>query len=159
MKSQHTPLPRREFLKSVGVAAAGMALQTYLPAAETNSATAQPKSSGVPKRKLGRTNEMVSIIGMGGHTLALARSEDERSIRIVHEAVDAGINFMDNAWEYNNGRSELVMGRALKGIRDRVFLMTKVCTHGKARTWPCSCWKNPATPADRPVGFVDDSPD
>jgi Predicted oxidoreductases of the aldo/keto reductase family len=132
MKPQHTSLPRREFLKSVGVAAAGMALQTCLPAAETNSATAQPKSSGVPKRKLGRTNEMVSIIGVGGHTLALARSEDE-SIRIVHEAVDAGINFMDNAWEYNNGRSELVMGRALKGIRDRVFLMTKVCTHGKGK--------------------------
>lgn len=96
-----------------------------------NGAT-PPSESVIPKRRLGRTNEMLSIIGLGGHTLALASGEEE-SIRIVHEAVDAGINLMDNAWEYHGGRAESLMGKALQGLRDRVFLMTKVCTHGQGR--------------------------
>jgi aryl-alcohol dehydrogenase-like predicted oxidoreductase len=75
---------------------------------------------------------MVSIIGVGGHTLGTAATEEE-SIRIVHEAIDAGVNFMDNAWEYNGGRSEIVMGKALKDRRDKVFLMTKDCSHGKTK--------------------------
>ena len=53
------------------------------------------------------------------------------AVRIVHEAIDAGVNFFDNAWEYHDGRSEETLGRALQGKRDRVFLMTKVCTHGR----------------------------
>jgi uncharacterized protein len=123
-------LPRRKFLKSMGAAAATVALQSSLGATETSE---QTKSSGeVPRRKLGKTGEKVSIIGMGGHTLALAKTEEE-SIRMVHEAVDGGITFMDNAWEYHDGRSETVMGKGLKGRRDKVFLMTKVCTHGKGK--------------------------
>jgi aryl-alcohol dehydrogenase-like predicted oxidoreductase len=122
-------LPRRTFLKNIGVAAATIALQPNL----TRAADAPAATSGtVPKRKLGRSNEMISIIGLGGHTLALAPTEDE-SIRMVHEALDAGINLMDNAWEYHDGKSELVMGKALKGRRDAAFLMTKVCTHGKGK--------------------------
>jgi aryl-alcohol dehydrogenase-like predicted oxidoreductase len=70
-------------------------------------------------------------MGLGGYHLAMAGSERE-GIRIVHAAIDAGITFMDNAWEYHNGRSETIMGKALAaGRRDRVFLMTKVCTHGR----------------------------
>src|SRR4051812_4953755 len=84
----------------------------------------------VPKRPFGRTGEEVSIIGLGGATLSDAKTKTE-SFRIVHEAIDAGVNFMDNAWEYHQGRSEEWMGEALKGRRDKVFLMTKVCTHGR----------------------------
>src|SRR5205085_9614865 len=68
--------------------------------------------------------------GMGGYSLGDAPSLKE-AIGIVHEAIDAGVNFFDNAWEYRNGKSEGWMGQALKGRRDHVFLMTKVCTHGR----------------------------
>lgn len=117
-----TNIPRRAFIKGVSAAAACLALNSTL--AET------ARNGGVPRRKFGRANEEVSIIGVGGHTLATAASEAE-SIRMVHEAIDAGVNFMDNAWEYHDGRGEEVMGKGLKGWRDRVFLATKVCTHGK----------------------------
>lgn len=127
---QDANLPRRAFLKSVGAATAGLALNVTLPAAENT--TIFPSGGAVPRRKFGRANEEVSMIGMGGHTLATAKTEAE-SIQMVHEAIDAGLNFMDNAWEYHAGRGEEVMGRALKGWRDRVFLHTKVCTHGKGR--------------------------
>jgi aryl-alcohol dehydrogenase-like predicted oxidoreductase len=72
----------------------------------------------------------VSAIGLGGSHLGQVRDE-ALALRIVHEAVDAGVTFMDNAWEYHQGRSEELMGRALRGRRDRMFLMTKVCTHGR----------------------------
>ena len=86
----------------------------------------------VPRRKFGRTDAVVSAMGLGGHTFAMAKSEAE-SIRIVQEAVDGGITFLDNAWEYHEGRSEELMGRALAegGLRDKVFLMTKCCSHGR----------------------------
>src|SRR5262249_7490061 len=66
----------------------------------------------------------------GGYHLGQIASVRE-SLRIVRAAVDEGITFMDNAWEYNEHESERRMGRALAGRRDRVFLMTKVCTHGR----------------------------
>ncbi|MBV9849715.1 MAG: aldo/keto reductase, partial [Armatimonadetes bacterium] len=84
----------------------------------------------IPQKPLGRTGVHVSIIGLGGSSLGDASSLEE-AVNIVHEAVDAGVNFMDNAWEYNDHRSEDWMGRALQGRRDKVFLMTKVCTHGR----------------------------
>lgn len=91
------------------------------------------KGSGeIPRRPLGRTGVEVSALALGGYHIALAKSKKE-SIRIVHEAVDAGITFMDNAWEYHDGRSEELMGKALEGRRHEVFLMTKVCTHGRDR--------------------------
>jgi aryl-alcohol dehydrogenase-like predicted oxidoreductase len=125
-------LPRRSFIKGIGAAAAGLTLNGVFPAAAGADTPPSAAGGGVPRRKFGRANEEVSIIGIGGHTLATAPTEAE-STRIVHEAIDAGVNFMDNAWEYHNGRGEEVMGRALKGQRDRVFLATKVCTHGKGR--------------------------
>src|SRR5207253_6769516 len=68
--------------------------------------------------------------GLGGHHIGeFPRAEE--AIRMIHEAVDAGITFLDNCWEYYNGRTENWLGRALRGRRDRVFLMTKVCTHGR----------------------------
>ena len=85
----------------------------------------------IPLRPLGRTGELVSALGMGGFHLGMAGSE-RASISLVHQAIDAGIRFMDNAWEYNEGVSEVRMGKALaKGWREKVFLMTKVCTHGR----------------------------
>jgi aryl-alcohol dehydrogenase-like predicted oxidoreductase len=84
----------------------------------------------IPRRPLGRTGVEVSILGLGGSHLGDVRDPEE-AVRIVHEAIDAGVNFFDNAWEYHDGRSEEVLGRALQGRRDAVFLMTKVCTHGR----------------------------
>jgi len=76
---------------------------------------------------------MVSIIGLGGYHLGKTKTVKE-AVRIVHEAIDAGINFLDNAWEYHDGESERRMGRAIADRRDSVFLMTKVCTHGRNAT-------------------------
>lgn len=84
----------------------------------------------VPLRKFGKTNALVSALGVGGSSIGNAKTKKE-SIRIIREAVDGGITFMDNAWDYHDGRSEELMGEALRGRRDRVFLMTKVCSHGR----------------------------
>jgi len=72
----------------------------------------------------------VSALGLGGHHLGDLKTVTE-AIRLVHEAIDAGITFLDNCWEYYNGKTEDWLGRALKGRRKKVFLMTKVCTHGR----------------------------
>ena len=81
----------------------------------------------MPTRVLGRTGEHVSAIGLGGWHIALPHVDEALSLRLVRSAVDAGITFMDNSWDYNDGRSELRMGKALRdGYRERVFLMTKI---------------------------------
>src|SRR2546423_5873069 len=91
------------------------------------------KSNGeIPRRMVGRTGVEVSALALGGSHLAEAKTKRE-AIQIVHEAIAAGVTFMDNAWEYHDGRSEEWMGDALKGRRAEVFLMTKVCTHGRDR--------------------------
>jgi aryl-alcohol dehydrogenase-like predicted oxidoreductase len=85
----------------------------------------------IPQRPFGRhAGVTVSALGLGGYHLGQIQSARE-SVRIVHAAIDAGITFMDNAWEYNEHESEIRMGRAIADRRDRVFLMTKVCTHGR----------------------------
>jgi predicted aldo/keto reductase-like oxidoreductase len=91
-----------------------------------------PSSSHDPidRRPFGRHRDLVSIIGLGGYHLGKVRTIAE-AVRIVHAAIDAGVNFLDNAWEYHDGESETRMGRAIDGRRDSVFLMTKVCTHGR----------------------------
>src|SRR5438045_1611685 len=89
-----------------------------------------PGKSEIPMRPLGRAGVKVSALGIGGHHLGDFKTV-EGAIRLVHEAVDAGITFCDNCWEYWNGRAEDWPGRALKGRREKVFLMTKVCTHGR----------------------------
>jgi predicted aldo/keto reductase-like oxidoreductase len=77
-------------------------------------------------RHLGRTGEQVSVIGLGGHHIG-RQKEEKDSIQIIRAAIDAGINFMDNCWDYHDGVSEIRMGKALKdGYRRKVFLMTKI---------------------------------
>ena len=87
-------------------------------------------SSSISRRPFGRHSDQVSIIGLGGYHLGKPKTVTE-ALKIVHAAIDAGINFLDNAWEYHDGESERRMGRAIRDRRDRVFLMTKVCTHGR----------------------------
>ncbi len=81
----------------------------------------------IPTRTLGRTGERVSCIGLGGWHLGQPALPETDAIRIVRAAVDAGITFLDNSWDYNDGASEVRMGKALQdGYRERVFLMTKI---------------------------------
>ena len=81
----------------------------------------------MPMRTLGRTGVQVSLVGLGGWHLGFDSIDEELSIRIIRTAIDNGVNFMDNCWDYNEGASEIRMGKALRdGYRDRVFLMTKI---------------------------------
>jgi aryl-alcohol dehydrogenase-like predicted oxidoreductase len=89
-----------------------------------------PGAGDIPRRQFGKADAQVSILGVGGHHLGDIKSVGD-CIKLVHAALDAGINFFDNCWEYYNGRTEDWLGRALKGKRDRAFVMTKVCTHGR----------------------------
>ena len=87
--------------------------------------------SGIPYRTLGHTGEKVSIVGLGGGHIGTQDNEND-SIRIIRTAIDNGINFMDNAWIYSKGTSEIRMGKALRdGYRSKVFLMTKIAGRTK----------------------------
>ncbi len=80
----------------------------------------------IPYRTLGHTGEKVSIIGLGGYHIGM-QSDEQESIRIIRTAIDGGINFLDNCWDYNDGASEIRMGKALRdGYRQKAFLMTKI---------------------------------
>lgn len=110
---------RRTFLQTLtGAVALGsetLAMQT-------------PGPSGIPLRPLGKSGVSISIVGFGGWDCAANKTAEE-GVRTLHEALDLGITFWDNCWEYHGGRAEEVMGRALEGggRREKVFLMTKVC--------------------------------
>ena len=102
-------------------------------AARPTRPSRHPKDGApIPLRPFGSTGEHVSALGLGGHHIGKIANQRD-AIRLVHEAIDSGVTFMDNAWEYHDGRSETIMGKALAGRRERVFLMTKVCTHGRGR--------------------------
>jgi aryl-alcohol dehydrogenase-like predicted oxidoreductase len=109
---------RREFLEISVAATLGVSAEKIAWAADTNT--------GVPRRTLGRTGEKVSMVGLGGYHIGRQKEEQE-SIRIIRTALDNGINFMDNCWDYNGGESEVRMGKALRdGYRQRAFVMTKI---------------------------------
>jgi predicted aldo/keto reductase-like oxidoreductase len=109
---------RREFLESVALGVAAS-----LPALEKSQA--RPANGAMTYRTLGRSGERVSVLGLGGYHMAVPRDEQE-STRIVRSAIDNGINFLDNCWDYHDGDSEVRMGKALRdGYRKKVFLMTK----------------------------------
>ncbi|MGE5325920.1 MAG: aldo/keto reductase [Deltaproteobacteria bacterium] len=118
---------RRGFFGSVAAGIAGsVALSNLvkdLPVFDSSMAFAS--TGDIPYRKLGRSGERVSAVGLGGYHMAMPKDVQE-SIRIVRTAIDGGINFMDNCWDYHDGESEIRMGKALgDGYRKKVFLMTK----------------------------------
>ena len=86
----------------------------------------------VMTRPFGSTGEPVSVLGVGGGHIGNPRHTTREAVHLIQYAIDRGITFMDNAWEYNEGRSESIMGEALQGRRDQVFLMTKVCARDRA---------------------------
>ena len=112
---------RRDFLKAAmtTLAASGFGRQAL--------GMQQESTTGIPTRPLGRGEERIPIVGIGGYHIGVP--EETEAIRIMHEAIDEGMTFFDNAWDYHNGRSEEVMGKALAdgGRRKKVFLMTKSC--------------------------------
>lgn len=103
----------------------GLALLTL--AGETAGGFMQSSKSSdeMPYRTLGKTGEKVSCIGLGGFHLGQSHLEEADAIRLFHAGIDRGINFSDNSWDYNQGESERRVGKALKGYRQRVFVMTK----------------------------------
>jgi predicted aldo/keto reductase-like oxidoreductase len=129
-------MKRRELLKKMTITAgvptaAGCFLQSFPLASAAAKPDAPAKSSDTIRgdmryRKLGRTGEQVSLIGLGGYHIGVPKNEQE-AIHIIRSAIDHGINFMDNSWDYHNGGSEIRMGKALRdGYRRKVFLMTKI---------------------------------
>ena len=122
---------RRRFFQALfgGAVSAAMAQQALAQQASPN---------GLPTRKLGRTNEQVSILCLGGWHIGAVEDKDE-AVRIMHAAIDDGLTFFDNCWDYHNGGSEEIMGRALAegGKRDKVFLMTKNCERDYAGSMRC----------------------
>jgi len=99
------------------------------------SAGQPPQTGGpnqVPQRQLGKTGVQVSALGVGGYHLGSTKDQQEAN-ELVGRALDAGINFFDNCWDYHDGLSEERLGAALKGKRDQAFVMTKVCTHGRGK--------------------------
>ena len=91
------------------------------------TSTAGTRKGDMLYRTLGSTGEQVSAIGMGGYHLGQRGLTEDESIRLIRAAIDRGITFMDNCWDYNEGQSEIRMGKALKeGYRQKVFLMTKI---------------------------------
>ncbi|MFZ0320667.1 MAG: aldo/keto reductase [Candidatus Sulfotelmatobacter sp.] len=90
----------------------------------------ETSSGTVPLRKFGRADAKISVLGFGGHHLGEA-PDAKTAVEIVHQAVAGGITFYDNCWEYRRGKTEVWMGAGLKGRRDKVFLMTKTCPHGR----------------------------
>ncbi len=112
---------RRKFLETVGLGIAGAGATLTAPTLE-----AAPKAGAMPYRKLGRSGEKISLLGLGGYHIGQQKDEQE-SIQIVRTAIDNGVTFLDNCWDYNDGQSEIRMGKALRdGYRKKVFLMTKI---------------------------------
>ena len=109
---------RRRFLQT----AAATTVMTSLSKKFSRAA----ETATVPMRVLGRSGEKVSMVGLGGYHLGMQADEQE-SIRIIRSALDSGINFLDNCWDYNGGQSEVRMGKGLRdGYRQKAFLMTKI---------------------------------
>jgi aryl-alcohol dehydrogenase-like predicted oxidoreductase len=138
-------MKRREFFKAAAICGAASSMPAALAQEKTpteensgmsdNGSTNDiplAKSAGTRKgemlyRALGKTGEQVSAIGLGGYHIGQKSLTDDASFRLIRSAIDRGITFMDNSWDYNEGESELRMGRALQdGYRQKVFLMTKI---------------------------------
>lgn len=124
---------RRDFMRS---AVAGISAATATLAEQAMAQT--DSGSGIPTRVLGATGARVSIIGLGGGHIRSIK-DDDKCVRVMHAAVDEGITFFDNAWDYWDGASETVMGKALgmDGYRKKIFLMTKNCGRDYKMSMQC----------------------
>jgi aryl-alcohol dehydrogenase-like predicted oxidoreductase len=132
---------RRDFVKGAALTGAALIgggitmaqnLTRNAPDNATASATPAPGEPQVPQKPAGKTGLSLSALGIGGFHLGTATDQGVAT-EIVNQALDAGVNFFDNAWEYHEGESETRLGNALKGKRDKAILMTKVCTHGRGK--------------------------
>src|ERR1700746_413631 len=120
-------MDRRRFLQTAAVTTLMTTLAKNRAHAETNA---------LPMRTLGRSGEKVSLVGLGGYHLGM-QSDEQESFRIIRTALDNGINFLDNCWDYNGGQSEIRMGKALRdGYRKKTFLMTKIDGQTKKAATP-----------------------
>jgi predicted aldo/keto reductase-like oxidoreductase len=148
--SNRGQMKRREFLSTAAIAAAALGAQRVKAAPQTEErsgemlttqSSSKEAAARIPRvtnagtlkgemlyRELGATGVQVSLIGMGGAHLGLATVGEDDAIRLVHEGLDRGINFLDNSWDYNEGRSEERVGKALAqgGYRQKAFVMTKI---------------------------------
>jgi len=116
---------RRQFMKGMMMTGISAAIGTGGSAAQGSNTT--QRSGEMIYRTLGRAGERVSAIGMGGFHIGQPKLSENESLRLIRSAIDRGITFMDNSWDYNQGQSEIRMGKALKdGYRQKVFLMTKL---------------------------------
>jgi predicted aldo/keto reductase-like oxidoreductase len=116
---------RRDFIKTATTAAGLAASVSIFPSLA--DADTSDHSSGMIYRTLGQTGEKVSALGLGGYHIGKSQLTEEESIQLIRTAVDRGMNFLDNCWDYNNGVSEIRMGKALRdGYRQKAFLMTKI---------------------------------
>ena len=126
------PLNRRQFLAKGMTVAVAVPLLPHVVAGAPHSDTS-PRRNGMIYRTLGRTGERVSVIGLGGWHIGQPSVSEKDSIQLTRQAIDRGITFMDNCWDYNEGASEVRMGKALKdGYREKVFLMDKIDGRTKA---------------------------
>ena len=124
MRDKEDKPTRRDFLGRMAVGIAGVTGGSLTPFA-TEKTLAETKSQEMIYRTMGRSGEKVSLLGLGGYHIAMGLTEQE-SIHLIRTAIDNGVTFMDNCWDYNDGVSEVRMGKALRdGYRKRVFLMTK----------------------------------
>jgi len=123
-------LNRRDFVKTAGTVAGAAAVGQLIAAEAQGEATS---SGGMIYRTLGRTGERVSAIGLGGYHIGKASIQEQEAIRLIRQAIGSGITFLDNCWDYNDGQSELRMGKALQnGYRNKTLLMTKIDGRTKA---------------------------
>ena len=122
---------RRAFVRTAGTAIGAAVASHWLnpeARAETNAG-----SNEMIYRTLGRTGERVSAIGMGGWHIGKPELSEQDAMQLIRQAIDRGITFMDNSWDYNDGASELRMGKVLAGgYRNKVFLMSKIDGRTKA---------------------------
>jgi aryl-alcohol dehydrogenase-like predicted oxidoreductase len=122
---------RRSFVRG-SAAVTALAAAGKPTSAKPEPAKSSDSSETVPGRPLGKTGAKVSILGVGGFHLGSTKDQNEAN-QLVAQALDAGVTFFDNCWDYHDGLSEERLGVALAGKRDKAFVMTKVCTHGRTK--------------------------
>jgi aryl-alcohol dehydrogenase-like predicted oxidoreductase len=128
--SDEKSVTRRTFVKGAAVLTASALVNPSLGLAGQPPQTGGPDQ--IPQRQLGQTGVQVSALGVGGYHLGSTKDQQEAN-ELVARALDAGINFFDNCWDYHDGLSEERLGVALKGKREQALVMTKVCTHGRGK--------------------------